>query len=56
MVVGENHVGLAISLARLMPELYILGSGACIVSVFLERREASMGEGMLAKCWPFLRL
>lgn len=61
MAVGEKHVGLAVWSSHLMPELYLLGSGACIVLVlfffFSEVREA-MGErkgtkgGLLS---PFIR-
>lgn len=62
MAVGEKHVGLAVWSSHLMPELYLLGSGACIVLVFFffffsEVREA-MGErkgtkgGLLS---PFIR-
>lgn len=43
MAVGEKHVGLAVWSSHLMPELYLLGSGACIVLVFF-RSEGGHGR------------
>lgn len=44
MTVGENHIKLAIGLAHLMPEPYLLGPGGWIILAFLEERGASLGE------------
>lgn len=56
VTVGENHVKLAIWLAHLMPETYLLGLGAWIISAFLEEREASLGERKRQSVGSFFRL